>query len=116
MRSPLVLAIILLVASNAFMTIAWYGHLKYLRNSMWLVAALLSWGVALFEYLLQVPANRLGHQSLTIPQLKILQEVISLAVFIPIAILVLGERPRLGYYLASCCLAGAVYFIFWFKD
>lgn len=104
----------LLVCSNVFMTLAWYGHLKHLKASPWLIAALVSWGIALFEYLLQVPANRIGNTQFSIPQLKIMQEVIALAVFIPIAILMLGDKPKTGYYLASLCLMGAVYFTFWF--
>ncbi|MCA9784059.1 MAG: DMT family protein [Candidatus Delongbacteria bacterium] len=106
------LTVVLLVISNAFMTVAWYGHLKHLRGSFWLWAALMSWGIALFEYLFQVPANRLGHQVLRIDQLKILQEVIALAVFVPVSIWVLDERPRLDYLWAGLCMLGAVYFIF----
>ncbi len=106
------LTVILLVASNVFMTVAWYGHLKHLRGSFWLWAALVSWGIALFEYLLQVPANRLGYTVLRLDQLKILQEVIALTVFVPVSLWVLGERPRLDYLWASLCMLGAVYFIF----
>ena len=102
----------LLTLSNVFMTFAWYGHLRTHRHSPWLVAALVSWGIALFEYLLQVPANRIGHRVLTVPQLKILQEVITLAVFAPFAVLYLKERPRLDFVWAGLCMVGAVYFMF----
>ena len=103
----------LLVASNLFMTFAWYGHLKYLTTSPWYAAAIVSWGIALFEYLLQVPANRIGFGSgVTVAQLKIMQEVISLAVFVPFAMLYMGEGLRLNYLWAGLCLLGAVYFIF----
>ena len=104
--------IALLVASNVFMTIAWYGHLKNLSSRPWYVAALVSWGIALFEYLLQVPANRIGYGHFTLAQLKIVQEVITLAVFVPFAMLVMNEPPRLDYLWAALCLLGAVYFIF----
>jgi uncharacterized protein (DUF486 family) len=103
----------LLAASNLFMTFAWYGHLKHLQASPWYVAALVSWGIALFEYLLQVPANRIGFAGgLTLAQLKILQEVITLAVFVPFAMLYMGEGFKLDYVWAALCLLGAVYFIF----
>ena len=103
----------LLAASNLFMTFAWYGHLKHLQASPWYVAALVSWGIAFFEYLLQVPANRLGYGAgLTLAQLKILQEVITLAVFAPFAVLYMGEGLKWNYLWASLCLVGAVYFIF----
>jgi uncharacterized protein (DUF486 family) len=102
----------LLVISNVFMTFAWYGHLKHLRASPWYVAALVAWGVALAEYLLQVPANRIGYGRLSLGQLKILQEVITLAVFVPFAVLYMGEGLRLNYLWAGLCLLGAVYFIF----
>jgi uncharacterized protein (DUF486 family) len=103
----------LLAASNLFMTFAWYGHLKHLHTTPWYVAALVSWGIALFEYLLQVPANRIGFGGgLTLAQLKILQEVITLAVFVPFAMLHMGEGFKLNYVWAALCLLGAVYFIF----
>jgi uncharacterized protein (DUF486 family) len=103
----------LLAASNIFMTFAWYGHLKHLQASPWYLAAIVSWGIALFEYLLQVPANRLGFGAgLSLAQLKILQEVITLAVFAPFAMLYMGEALRWNYVWASLCLVGAVYFIF----
>jgi uncharacterized protein len=104
--------VVLLVLSNVFMTFAWYGHLKHLRASPWYVAALIAWGVALAEYLLQVPANRIGFGRLSLGQLKILQEVITLAVFVPFAVLYMGEGLRLNYLWAGLCLLGAVYFIF----
>ena len=102
----------LLVLSNIFMTFAWYGHLKNLQGSPWYVAALLSWGIALFEYLLQVPANRIGATVLDVGQLKIMQEVITLAVFVPFAVFYLGQPLKLDYLWAGLCLLGAVYFIF----
>jgi hypothetical protein len=94
------------------MTFAWYAHLKELNHKPWILAALMSWGIALFEYLLQVPANRIGHSQLNIGQLKILQEVIALSVFVPISVLYLKEPIRLNYLWAGLCLCGAVYFIF----
>ncbi len=102
----------LLVLSNLFMTYAWYGHLKTLNARAWYVAALLSWGVALFEYLLQVPANRIGYSAYSLAQLKVLQEVITLAVFVPFSLLFMGQPLKLDYLWAGCCLIGAVYFIF----
>jgi uncharacterized protein (DUF486 family) len=103
----------LLAASNLFMTFAWYGHLRNFQSSPWWVAALASWGIALFEYLLQVPANRIGFAGgLTLAQLKILQEVITLAVFVPFAALYMGEPLRWNYLGAALCLVGAVWFIF----
>ncbi|NTU43627.1 MAG: DMT family protein [Nitrospirales bacterium] len=103
---------ILLVLSNMFMTFAWYGHLKNLNNKAWYIAALVSWGIALAEYLLQVPANRIGYTALNISQLKILQEVITLSVFVPFAVLYMGQPLKLDYLWAGLCLMGAVYFIF----
>ena len=103
---------LLLIASNVFMTFAWYGHLKNLNHRAWYLAALISWGIALFEYLLQVPANRIGHQQFNVGQLKILQEVITLSVFVPFAILYLRETPKLDYLWAALCLCGAVFFVF----
>ena len=102
----------LLVLSNIFMTIAWYGHLKNLSNKPWIIAALVSWGIALFEYLIQVPANRLGNTVMTIPQLKILQEAIALTVFMPVSIFFLKEKLSIDYVLAMVCILGAVFFIF----
>ncbi|HEX6926263.1 MAG TPA: DMT family protein [Longimicrobiaceae bacterium] len=102
----------LLVLSNVFMTFAWYGHLKNLSHRAWYVAAIASWSVALFEYLLQVPANRIGFTALTLPQLKILQEVITLAVFIPFAIFYMRQPISLNFLWAGLCLVGAVYFVF----
>jgi uncharacterized protein len=110
--SPLVLTVVLLVASNLFMTFAWYGHLKHLQTSPWLVAALVSWGIALFEYLLQVPANRIGFSAMSLAQLKILQEVITLTVFVPFAVLYMDQKVTLNFLYAGLCLVGAVYFIF----
>ncbi len=103
---------LLLLASNVFMTFAWYGHLRSLSGAPWFVAALVSWGIALFEYLLQVPANRIGHSSFSVGQLKILQEVITLVVFVPFAMLYLKEPLKLDYLWAALCMVGAVYFIF----
>ena len=105
-------AIALLSMSNVFMTFAWYAHLKHLSHKPWIVAALLSWGIALFEYLLQVPANRVGHQVMNVGQLKILQEVITLTVFVPFAVFYLKEAPRLDYLWAGICILGAVFFMF----
>ena len=103
---------ILLVLSNVFMTYAWYGHLKTLADRPWWVAALLSWGVALFEYLLQVPANRIGATALSLGQLKILQEAITLVVFVPFAVLYMRQPLKLDFLWAGLCLVGAVYFVF----
>ncbi len=105
---------LLLVASNVFMTMAWYGHLKNLATAPWYVAAVASWGIALAEYLFQVPANRIGFQQagLAVGQLKIMQEVITLAVFVPFAVLYLKEPLKLDYLWAALCMVGAVYFIF----
>ena len=102
----------LLVCSNLFMTFAWYAHLKNLKDKPWLIAALVSWGIALFEYLLQVPANRIGYQSLSLGQLKILQEVITLSVFAPFALFYMGQPLKLDYLWAALCMGGAVYFVF----
>ena len=108
----LIQTVLLLIGSNVFMTFAWYAHLKELNHKPWVVAALLSWGVALFEYLLQVPANRIGHTQMTVGQLKILQEVITLTVFVPFSVLYLREPIKLDYVWAGLCLCGAVYFVF----
>lgn len=102
----------LLVASNVFMTIAWYAHLKDLATRPWWFAAIASWGIALFEYLLQVPANRIGFTQFNIGQLKILQEVITLSVFVPFAVFYLGQPLKWDYLWAGLCLLGAVYFVF----
>lgn len=109
---PVITTVLLLSASNVFMTIAWYGHLKHLNTAPWWIAALLSWGIALFEYLLQVPANRIGYTTMTLPQLKILQEVITLVVFIPFAVLVMGQPVKMNFVYAGLCMIGAVYFVF----
>jgi len=102
----------LLACSNLFMTFAWYAHLRNLADRPWWVAAIASWGIALFEYLLQVPANRIGYTALSLGQLKILQEVITLAVFVPFAVLYMGQPLKLDYLWAGLCLCGAVYFMF----
>ena len=105
--------VLLLAASNVFMTIAWYGHLKNLADKPWYVAAFISWGIALFEYLLQVPANRIGYGGgFSLAQLKITQEVITLAVFVPFAMVYMNQPFKLDYIWAGLCLVGAVYFIF----
>ena len=109
---PAVACAVLLALSNLFMTFAWYGHLKHLKASPWWIAALVSWGIALFEYLLQVPANRVGAQTLSLAQLKIVQEVVTLSVFVPFALLYMGQPLKLDYLWAALCLMGAVYFIF----
>ena len=110
---PVVLRTVgLLVLSNVFMTFAWYAHLKNLSDRPWYVAALVSWGIALFEYLLQVPANRIGYGSLSLGQLKIIQEAITLAVFVPFAVIYMRQPLRLDFLWAALCLCGAVYFVF----
>ena len=110
--SPLVVTALMLAISNLFMTFAWYAHLRNLSQRPWLIAALASWGIALFEYLFQVPANRIGHTALSLGQLKILQEVITLTVFVPFAWLYMREPVRLNYLWAALCMCGAVYFMF----
>ncbi len=110
--NPLIITVVMLVFSNLFMTFAWYAHLKNLLSSPWYVAALVSWGIALFEYLLQVPANRIGYGALSLGQLKILQEVITLSVFVPFSVLYMGQPLKLDYLYAGVCLTGAVFFIF----
>lgn len=110
--NPIVTTVALLTISNVFMTFAWYAHLKELGDKPWIVAALVSWGVALFEYLFQVPANRIGFTVLELGQLKILQEIITLSVFVPFAILYMKESLRLDYLWAGLCMVGAAYFIF----
>src|SRR5262249_7590355 len=108
----IVRTVLLLTASNIFMTFAWYAHLKNLNDQRWYVAAIASWGIALFEYLLQVPANRIGYTQLNLAQLKITQEVITLSVFAPFALLYMGQSLKLDYLWAGLCLLGAIYFIF----
>ena len=108
----IVITVALLVVSNVFMTFAWYAHLKNLAAKPWIVAALLSWGVALFEYLVQVPANRIGFQKLSLAQLKIIQEVVTLAVFIPFAVFYMRQPLNLNFVWAGMCLIGAVFFMF----
>ena len=109
---PALTTVVLLVCSNVFMTFAWYAHLKELNDKPWVIAALVSWGVALLEYLFQVPANRVGYQVMSIGQLKILQEVITLSVFVPFALFYLKEPLKLDYLWAALCLLGAVFFMF----
>ena len=104
--------VLLLVASNVFMTFAWYAHLKNLASAPWYVAVVVSWGIALFEYVLMVPATRIGYQQFSIGQLKILQEVITLAVFVPFVVLYMKEPIKLDYLWAALCMLGAAYFIF----
>lgn len=105
-------AVGLLVASNVFMTFAWYAHLKDMRSKPWFIAALASWGIAFFEYMLQVPANRIGSESLSLPQLKIIQEVVTLTVFVPFALFYMKQQFKWDFVWAGLCLCGAVYFIF----
>lgn len=112
LQHPALVAAVMLTCSNLFMTFAWYGHLKHLGDRPWWIAALISWGIALFEYLLQVPANRIGHRTMSVPQLKILQEAITLTVFVPFAILFLKEKPRLDFLWAGLCMMAAVWFVF----
>jgi uncharacterized protein (DUF486 family) len=109
---PIFLTIVLLAISNIFMTFAWYAHLKELNHKPWIIAALVSWGIALFEYLFQVPANRIGFTVMSVGQLKILQEVITLTVFVPFALYYLREPLKLDYLWAALCILGAVFFIF----
>ncbi|TRO80621.1 DMT family protein [Desulfuromonas acetexigens] len=103
---------LLLILSNLFMTLAWYGHLRNLSHKAWYIAVVISWGIAFFEYVLQVPANRIGYGAMNLAQLKILQEVITLSVFVPFALLYMGQPLKLDYLWAGLCLLGAVYFIF----
>lgn len=112
MNFPILTSISLLMCSNVFMTFAWYAHLKELSHKPWLIAAIISWGIALFEYMLQVPANRIGHTVLGVGQLKIMQEVITLAIFVPFSVYYLREPLKLDYLWAGFCLLGAVFFIF----
>ncbi|QQG65364.1 DMT family protein [Desulfobulbus oligotrophicus] len=106
------LTIALLICSNIFMTFAWYGHLKSMTHKPWIIAALVSWSIALVEYLFQVPANRIGHNVMSVGQLKILQEVITLLIFVPFSIIYLKEKLTLDYLWAGLCLLGAVFFLF----
>ena len=108
----IVKTILLLAASNLFMTFAWYGHLKNLSSKPWYIAALVSWGIAFFEYMIQVPANRIGYGELSLAQLKILQEVITLSLFIPFSMLYMKEGFKLDFVWAALCMVGAVYFMF----
>ncbi len=110
--NPLLVTVLMLAVSNMFMTFAWYGHLKNLAASPWYVAALVSWGIALFEYMFQVPANRIGYTALSLGQLKILQEVITLSIFVPFAVIYMNQPLKMDYLYAGLCLIGAVYFIF----
>ncbi|MCU0857235.1 MAG: DMT family protein [Pontiellaceae bacterium] len=110
--SPVCQSVLLLVCSNVFMTFAWYAHLRNLAGRKWIIAALISWGVALFEYLLQVPANRIGYTQLSLPQLKIMQEVIALSVFVPFSVFYMHQPLKLDYLWAGLCILGAVYFMF----
>jgi uncharacterized protein (DUF486 family) len=112
LRQPALVAALLLIGSNVFMTFAWYAHLRNLASRPWWFAALASWGIALFEYLLQVPANRIGFTALSLGQLKILQEVITLCVFVPFAIFYMGQPLKLDFLWAGLCMLGAVYFVF----
>lgn len=109
---PIATTIVLLVLSNLFMTVAWYAHLKELQTRPWYIAALVSWGVALFEYLLQVPANRIGYTTLSLPQLKIIQEIITLSIFVPFSVLYMKQPIKTDFVWAGFCMMGAVYFIF----
>ena len=110
--SPIISTVLLLIASNVFMTFAWYGHLRNLSDKPLLVAVLASWGIAFFEYLLQVPANRIGFGRLTLPQLKMLQEVITLSVFVPFSVFYMRQAIRIDFLWAALCMCGAVYFMF----
>jgi uncharacterized protein len=112
MNWAIVKAVCLLSVANVFMTFAWYAHLKDMKAKPWFIAALLSWGIAFFEYVLQVPANRIGSTALNLPQLKIIQEVITLTVFVPFVFFYMKQPLKLDYLWAACCMCGAVYFIF----
>lgn len=109
---PAITTVVLLTLSNIFMTFAWYGHLKNMKYQPWIIAVLASWGIAFFEYLIQVPANRIGATTMNLSQLKIIQEVITLAVFVPFAVFYMGQPLKLDYLWAGLCLMGAVFFIF----
>lgn len=108
----IIITVVLLCCSNVFMTFAWYGHLKNLSSRTWILAALISWGIALFEYLIQVPANRIGFQVMNVGQLKILQEVVTLTVFVPFSVFYMKENFRLDYLWSGLCILGAVFFMF----
>lgn len=110
--NPVFASTALLICSNVFMTFAWYAHLKELNNKPWIIAALVSWGIALFEYLFQVPANRIGYTVLSVGELKIIQEVVTLSVFVPFSLFYLKEPLKLDYLWAGLCLVGAVFFMF----
>ena len=112
MTSSLLTTVGLLVASNVFMTFAWYAHLKNLNDRAWWIAAFVSWGIALFEYLIQVPANRIGYTTMSLAQLKMLQEAVALAVFVPFAVFYMKQPIKLDYLWACLCIAGALYFMF----
>jgi uncharacterized protein len=112
LNATIVKTILLLTASNLFMTIAWYGHLKHLNNRAWYIAAIFSWSIAFFEYMIQVPANRIGFTVLTLPQLKLLQEILTLLVFAPFSIWYMGQPLNSNHLWAGLCLLGAVYFTF----
>jgi hypothetical protein len=112
LQHPALVAALLLAASNLFMTFAWYAHLRNMQGRAWWIAALASWGIALFEYLLQVPANRIGYTALSLGQLKIMQEIITLAVFVPFAFLYMNQPLKLDFLWAAICMVGAVYFMF----
>ena len=112
MNNPVLISIGMLICSNVFMTFAWYAHLRDLSHKTWLYAALFSWGIALFEYLLQVPANRIGYTTLNVGQLKVIQEVITLSIFVPFSYFYMREPLKLDYLWAGLCLVGAVYFMF----
>ena len=110
--NKLIITTLMLACSNVFMTFAWYGHLKNYNDKPWIIAAVISWGIALFEYLIQVPANRLGHQVMNLGQLKILQEVITLSIFVPFSIFYMKEGLKQDYLWAAVCIAGAAFFMF----
>ena len=109
---PIATFVILLTLANVFMTFAWYAHLKDLQGKPWWIAALFSWGLAFFEYMIQVPANRIGYTELTLPQLRILAEIIGLSVFVPFAVFYMNQPIKLDYLWAALCMVGAVYFMF----
>ncbi len=110
--SPLVKTVVLLIISNTFMTFAWYGHLKELSSKPWFIAAVISWGIAFFEYMFQVPANRIGYTVLSAGQLKMIQEIVTLSLFVPFSVFFMKEQLKLDYLWAAFCLLGAVYFMF----
>lgn len=110
--SSFIATVLLLLCSNVFMTFAWYAHLRHLQTQAWYVAAIVSWGIAFFEYMLQVPANRIGYQTLSLAQLKMLQEIMTLSVFVPFSVLYMNQPLKLDYLWAALCLLGAVFFIF----